>query len=61
MDDKLLTPEQAAALLNLKANTPPLFLSYLREEHPELLDPLWQRERIQETREIYGEKRVIIG
>ncbi|MBI3801675.1 MAG: radical SAM protein [Deltaproteobacteria bacterium] len=43
------------------ANTPRLFLAYVRREYPELLDQRWQSARIQEMTEIYGDKRVLIG
>jgi DNA repair photolyase len=43
------------------ANTPPLFLEYLRQEYPILLDPVWQNEQVQTMRTIYGQKRVLVG
>lgn len=43
------------------ANTPPLFLEYLRKEYPFLVDPAWQAERVHEMKDIYGKDRVLIG
>ena len=43
------------------ANTPPLFLDYLRKEDPVLLNPVWQAEKVQEMKAIYGEGRVLVG
>jgi hypothetical protein len=43
------------------ANTPPLFLMYLKKHYPVLLDPSWQGERVQEIKAIYGENRVLVG
>jgi DNA repair photolyase len=43
------------------ANTPLLFLAYLRKEYPILLNPAWQSEQVREMKAIYGEERVLIG
>jgi DNA repair photolyase/ribosomal protein S27AE len=43
------------------ANTPPQFLSYLREHYPLVLDPAWQAEQIQIMQAIYGSSRVLVG
>lgn len=43
------------------ANIPPLFLQYLREHYPMLLDPVWQEERVREIVEVYGKSRVLVG
>jgi DNA repair photolyase len=40
--------------------TPRLFLDYLRSNHPELLDPGWQAERLNDIRSIVG-RRVLVG
>ena len=38
--------------------TPKLFLAHLRHHHPELLDPVWQAERLAEIQSIYPDARV---
>lgn len=43
------------------ANTPPHFLSYVREQYPNLLDPAWQAEQLQTMQEAYGEQLVLVG
>ena len=43
------------------ARTPRRFLECLSAEYPELLDPSWQSERVQEMVEVFGEDRVLIG
>lgn len=43
------------------ADTPPLFIKYLKSNHPHLLDLSWQADRLDEMREIYGESRVLEG
>lgn len=43
------------------ANTPAKFREYLGKNHPELLDPAWQQERLREIRGVYGDDRVIVG
>jgi DNA repair photolyase len=43
------------------ANTPPLFLEYLRKEYPLLLDPSWQKEQVKKMKAVYGDKRVLVG
>ena len=43
------------------ARTPRLFIEYLQAHHPELLDPSWQAERVQEMVEVCGERRVLVG
>ena len=43
------------------ANTSILFLKYLRQKHPSVLDPDWQAERVGEIRQIYGNTRVLVG
>lgn len=43
------------------ANTPPLFLDYLRQNYPMLLEPSWQRERLYEMCRVYGEDGVFVG
>jgi DNA repair photolyase len=43
------------------SNTPRRFLRYLKAEHPTLLDPIWQAERVAEMQAVFGEDRVLIG
>jgi len=43
------------------ANTPRKFLDYLRREHPLLLDPAGQSDRLAEMRTVYGRERVLDG
>jgi hypothetical protein len=43
------------------ANTPKSFLTYLRAEHPQLLDADWQAERLAEVQGVFGAERVLIG
>lgn len=43
------------------ANTPGLFLDYLRREHPELLDPDWQGEQLERVKEGFAPRAVIEG
>ena len=43
------------------ANTPPLFLSYIREYYPMLLDPVWQAEQLTSMHAVYGAQRVLPG
>jgi hypothetical protein len=43
------------------ANTPPLFLAYLRENYPILFDPVWQQEQVATMQAVYGPKRVLVG
>ncbi len=43
------------------ANTPRLFLQYLRREHPELLDPAWQAEQLATVESVFGAGRVLTG
>lgn len=40
--------------------TPPQFLQHLRTNYPQLLDPDWQAERVEEIRCVFG-SRVLIG
>lgn len=43
------------------ANTPLFFLTYLRQQYPVLLDPVWQNEQVREMQNIYGAERVLVG
>ena len=43
------------------ANTPSLFLAYLRNEFPQLLDPVWQQKQLSEIQEVFGHERVMVG
>ena len=43
------------------ANTPSHFLAYVREQYPNLLDPVWQAEQLQVMQAIYGEQLVLVG
>jgi hypothetical protein len=43
------------------ANTPSLFLAYIREHYPCLLDPDWQRQQVQTMQASYGQARVLVG
>ena len=43
------------------SNTPSLFLDFVRKTNPILLNPQWQRERIQEMKDIYGNHLVLVG
>lgn len=40
-------------------STPSGFLKYLREQWPELLDSVWQAERLREIEQVYGPGRVL--
>ena len=43
------------------ANTPRPFLTYLRAEYPQLLEPEWQAARLAEIQHIFGAERVLVG
>ena len=43
------------------ARTPRAFLDYLAREYPQLLDPSWQQERINDARDVFGANRVLVG
>lgn len=43
------------------ATTPPRFIRYLEENHPQLLDESWQGERVEEIRSVLGPSRVLVG
>ena len=43
------------------ARTPADFLKLLRANHPELLDPHWQAERLAEVQSVFGSDRVRVG
>jgi len=43
------------------SDTPALFLGYIREHYPLVLDPTWQAQQVQTMQAIYGVERVIIG
>jgi len=43
------------------ACTPKVFLQYLREVFPYLLDESWQSDRVEEIKGVYGENRVLVG
>jgi DNA repair photolyase len=42
------------------SSTPRLFLNYLSEHYPNLLDPQWQADRVAEMQQVYGDL-VLIG
>jgi DNA repair photolyase len=43
------------------SDTPALFLAYIRDRYPVLLDPRWQAQQVQVMHEIFGAERVLIG
>lgn len=43
------------------SDTPALFLAYIREHYPMLLDPSWQAEQVGVMQSIYGSERVLVG
>jgi hypothetical protein len=43
------------------ANTPRAFLNYLHQEYPELLDPMWRTERLDQICQVFGEDHVLVG
>ena len=45
----------------MSANTPVGFVSYVRANYPELLDPKWQRGQLRVLQNIDGPERVLVG
>jgi hypothetical protein len=43
------------------SDTPALFLAYIRERYPALLDPNWQAQQVQVMRAVYGAEWVLLG
>jgi hypothetical protein len=43
------------------SDTPALFLAYIRDHYPILLDPDWQAQQVQAMQTIYGQERVLVG
>ena len=43
------------------SDTPALFLTYIREYYPLLLDQGWQAQQVQFMHDVYGPERVLVG
>jgi hypothetical protein len=43
------------------ANTPKVFLEYLRKHHPEVLNSQWQNEMLGMMKEVFGKDGVLVG